>query len=130
MQNYVYDTNFTRDVLTVGMTRCEKTYFTQKLAVNNFFGKIKTVEWVSYIDLDEEREAEVESCLCPDVDFHYPKLIEQLEGLLEFFKARSRTVKKNDDNSSSDDEFFNESDGFGEKNRRLIYCYGQRSWFS
>ena len=94
MQNYVYDTNFTRDVLTVGMTRCEKTYFTQKLAVNNFFGKIKRVEWVSYIDLDEEREAEVESCFFPDVDFHYPKLIEQLEGLLEFFKARSRTVKK------------------------------------
>ena len=130
MQNYVYDTNFTRDVLTVGMTRCEKTYFTQKLAVNNFFGKIKRVEWVSYIDLDEEREAEVESCLFPDVDFHYPKLIEQLEGLLEFFNARSRTVKKNDDNSLSDDEFFNESDGFGEKNRRLIYCYGQRFWFS
>ena len=44
----------------------------QKLAVNNFFGKLKRVEWVSYTDLDEETEAEIESSFSCNVDFHYP----------------------------------------------------------
>ena len=118
MQNYIYNTNFSGNVLIVGRTGCGKTYFTQKLAVNKFFGKLKRVEWVSYINLDEEREAEIESCFSCDVDFHYPKLIEQFENLSEVFKARSRMAKRNDNDdetSSFDDEFFNESDGFGEK---------------
>ena len=58
------------------------------------------------------------SCFSCDVDFHYPKLIEQFENLSEVFKARSRMAKRNDnddDTSSFDEEFFNESDSFGEK---------------
>ena len=68
--------------------------------------------------MDEEREAEIESCFSCDVNFHYPESIEQFEDLLEVFKARSRTSKRNYNDvntSSSDDEFFNESGGFGEK---------------
>ena len=64
-----------------------------------------------YIDLNEEREAEIESCFSCNVGFHYPKLIEQFKGLLEVFKARSRTTKTNDnddDTSLSCNEFFNE----------------------
>ena len=64
-------------------------HFTQKLAVNIFFGKLKKVEWVSYIDLDEEREAETKSCFSCDVYFHYLKLIEQFGDLLEVFRMRS-----------------------------------------
>ena len=118
MQNYVYDTNFTGNVLIVGSSGCGKTYFTQKLAVSKFFGKLKRVQWVSYIDLDEEREAEIESCFSCDVDFQYPKSTEQFQDLLEVFKVRLRTATRNDNDnntSSSDNEFFNESEGFGEK---------------
>ena len=80
-------------------------HFTQKLAVNNYFGKFKRVKWVSYIDLDEEREVEIESFFSCDVDFQHPKSIEQFEDLLEVFKAHSRTVKRNnnDNNVSSSD---------------------------
>ena len=77
--------------------------------MNKFFGKLKKVKWVSHINLDE------------DVDFHYPKLIEQFEDLLEVFKACSRTAKRSgngDDSFLSKDEFINESDGFGEKTIR------------
>ena len=84
-------------------------HFTQKLAVNKFVGKLKRVEWVSYINLEEEREAEVEAFFSCDVDF---------EDLLEVFKARLRTAKRNDnddDTSLSDNKFFNESDRFEEK---------------
>ena len=69
MQNYVYDANFTGNVLIVGRTACERIYFTQKLAGNKLFSKLKRVEWVSYIDLDEEREAEIESCFSCNVIF-------------------------------------------------------------
>ena len=108
MQNYVYDAILTGNVVIVERKGCGKTYFTQKLAVNKFFGKLKRVEWVSYINLDEEREAEIESCFSCDVDFHYPKSIEQFEVLLEVFKAHSSTAKRNNDNdntSSFDDDF-------------------------
>ena len=84
-------------------------HFTQKLAVNKFVGKLKRVECVSYINLEEEREDEVEAFFSCDVDF---------EDLLEVFKARLRTAKRNDnddDTSLSDNKFFNESDGFEEK---------------
>ena len=121
MQNYVYDANFKGNVLTVGRTGCRKTYFTRKLAVNKFFGKLKRVERVSYIDLTEERKAEIEYYFSCNVDFHYPKSIEQFEDLLEVFEACSRTAKRNDnddDTSSSDYEFFNETVVFGEKATR------------
>ena len=83
---------FTGNVLIVGRAVCGKTYFMQKLAVNKFFGKLKRVEWVSYSDLDEERETEF--CFSCDIDFHYSKSIEQLEDLFEVFKACLRTAKR------------------------------------
>ena len=62
MDNEIYDGKFVRNILTVGWTAYDKTFFTQKLAVNNFFGKLKKTEWVLYIKLTKEREAETESC--------------------------------------------------------------------
>ena len=50
MQNYVYDTDFFGNILIVGRTGCGKRFFTQKLAVNNFFGTFKKVEWVSILN--------------------------------------------------------------------------------
>ena len=61
MEIYVYDENFFGNIFIVGGTGYGKTFFTQKLAVNNFFGTFKKVEWVSSIELSTEREAEIES---------------------------------------------------------------------
>ena len=63
MDNKIYDEKFAGNILIVGQTACGKTFFTQKLAVNNFLGKLKRTEWVSHIKLIKEREAEIESCL-------------------------------------------------------------------
>ena len=70
-----------------------KTFFTQKLVVNHFFGTLKKVEWLSSIELSIEREAEIESCFSRDVEFHYPNRLEAFNDLLEEFKARSNTAK-------------------------------------
>ena len=62
---------------------------------------MKKVKWVSYIELTSEREAESESCFSCNVEFHYPKGIEQFEDQLEDFKA---TVKVNDNIYLPDEE--------------------------
>ena len=36
--SYVYDGQFTGNILVVGRTACGKTGFVQRLAVNNFWG--------------------------------------------------------------------------------------------
>lgn len=87
MQNYVYDASFTGK-------GCGKTYFTQKLAVNRFFGRLKMAEWVSYIDLSREREAEIGSCFFCKVKFHYPKSFEQFDNSLEIFNKCSKRQKE------------------------------------
>ena len=87
------------------------------MALNNFFGTLKKVEWVSSIELGSEREAEIESCFSCDVDFHYPNGLETFNILLEEFKARSDTVKtKALHTNYSSDKILNS--GFGEETKR------------
>ena len=64
-------------------------FLNQKLAINNFFGKLKKAEWVSYIILTREREAEIESCFQCEVEFHYPQDQVALSDLIEELKNRS-----------------------------------------
>ena len=86
MDNEIYDGKFVGNILIVGRTACGKTFFTQNFAVNNFFGKLKKTEWVSYIKLTKEREAEIESCFACPVKFHYPQDQNDLKDLLDEFK--------------------------------------------
>ena len=71
MDNEIYDGKFVGNILIVGRTACGKTFFTEKLALINFFGKLKKTEGVTYIKLTKEREAEIESCFACSVEFHY-----------------------------------------------------------
>ena len=41
MDNEIYDGKFVVNILIVGRTACGKIFFTQKPAVNIFFGKLK-----------------------------------------------------------------------------------------
>ena len=67
-----------RNILVVAKTRCGKTYFMQKLTINNFFRDIVRAGWVSSIELTPTREAEIQ--------FHYPQT---LERLIEDFKLKT-----------------------------------------
>ena len=55
---------------------------------------LKKVEWISSIQLDKDREAEIGSSFLCEIDFHHPKNKNSFDSLLEQFKARSKTVKK------------------------------------
>ena len=48
----------------------------QVLAVNDFFGKIVKVEWVSSIQLSRTKESEIQSGYTCDVSCYYPQTLE------------------------------------------------------
>ena len=56
---YVCDGKFSGNILVVGRTGCGETAFVQKLAINKFFGELNKTEWVSFIKLEKQREAEI-----------------------------------------------------------------------
>ena len=85
----IYDGQFYGNVLVVGRTGCGKTTFLEKLGVNNFFGKIVKTEWISGIDIDKQREAEIESCFSNEIEVHVAKEQDELDSLIETFKLRS-----------------------------------------
>ena len=88
MQNYTYDGKFQENILIAGRTECRKETFIQTLALNNFFGKLKKAEWVSYVRLTKKREAEVPTNFSCASDFWYPGSIEELDDLLEELKKK------------------------------------------
>ena len=75
-QNVIHDRQYSGNVLIAWKTGFGKTCFMQKLAVNDFFGKIVKVEWVSSIQLSRTREAEIQSGYTCDVSCYYSQTLE------------------------------------------------------
>ena len=96
MENSTYDGKFIGNILIVGRTECGKTTFIQDLGVNNFFGQLKKVKWVSGIRLDKRREAEIESNFNCEVKFSYPSDKEELSAKIEEYKLESESENEND----------------------------------
>ena len=96
MENSTYDGKFIGNILIVGRTECGKTTFLQNLGVNNFFGQLKKVKWVSGIRLDKRREAEIESNFNCEVKFSYPSDKEELSAKIEEYKLESESENEND----------------------------------
>ena len=100
----IYDGQFRGNIIVVGKTECGKTCFLQRLALNNFFGKLVKTEQVTGIEIGDQREAEIQACFSNKVEFHLAKTSEKLTELIEKYKPRTRDVVTNESNS-----------GFGEK---------------
>ena len=111
MENSTYDKKFMGNILVLGRTECGKTTFIQNLGINNFFGDLKTVKWVSGIRLNEKREAEIESNFSCEVNFAYPVDKEELNDKIEEYKLESESENENDN-------FDNVNNTFGENKKR------------
>ena len=98
---YIYDGKFKGNILVLGRTECGKTSFVQKLALHDFFGKLKNAKWVSGIQLNESREAEIESNFSCDISFFYPNDISELADLIEEFKLEVETEKNEIDENEN-----------------------------
>ena len=94
--NKIYAGKLGSNILVAGKTRCGKTQFLQKLAVNKFFGKLIKTELVSGIDIDKCREAEIQSCFDNEVEFYENiKELDELVDLNEKFKLRTSDLLDN-----------------------------------
>ena len=94
----IYDRQFYGNILVVGRTGYGKTTFLEKLGLNNFFGNIIKTEWISGIDIDKKREAEIQSYFSNKTEVHVAKEQDELDSLIETFKLRSREETTDDNN--------------------------------
>ena len=86
----IYNGLFSGNILVVGRTGCGKTTFLEKLGLNKFFGDIIKTEWISGIDIDKKREAEIQSYFRNETEVHVAKEQDELDSLIETFKLRSQ----------------------------------------
>ena len=79
-QYYMYyvHSKFRENILVFSKTECGKTCFLQKLALNKFFGKLVKREWVTGIEIGDQREAEVKACFSNKVEFRLAKTSKKL----------------------------------------------------
>ena len=94
----IYDRQFRGNIPVVGKTGCGKTHFLQKLGLNKFFGNLVKTEWVTGVEIDEQREAEIESYFSNKVEFHLATEPDDLVSLIEKFKHRTRDLVNNENN--------------------------------
>ena len=118
-RNDVYDGQFRANVLIAGKPGCGKTHFMQKLAINNFFGKIVKTEWVLSIQLTLTRKVEIQASFSCDVTFHYPQTHDRLDDIIEDFK-----LKTIDDTDSIDESEY----GQNKRNERLMLLTTSLVW--
>ena len=117
---YVCDGKFSGNILVVGRTGCGKTAFVQKLTVNKFFGDITKAQWLSFIKLNKQREAEIQSCFDSQLDFYYPRNKEQFKELLEYFKTKSNSSESESEDVNFQETSSNVSENYGEKSHRNV----------
>ena len=96
----VYNGQFYGNILVVGRTNCDKTTFIKKLGLNNFFGDIIKTEWISGIDIDKQREAEIQSYFKNETEVNIAQEQDKLDSLIVTFKQRSHENSSHDVNNS------------------------------
>ena len=64
---------FQENILVLGSTAGGKTTFVQELACNSMFGKLEVADWILQVGLSKQREAEIDSCFEPKVEFCQPQ---------------------------------------------------------
>ena len=72
-QTKTYDGKISGNILVLGRTAGGKTTFVQELVCNSMFGKLEGIHWVSQVGLSKQREAEIDSCFEPKVEFYQPQ---------------------------------------------------------
>ena len=82
-----YDGTFSGNILVVAQTRCGKTSFVQSLGRNKIFGSVDSVDWISKVELLENREHQIrQNVSYASVEFHYPNDVAEFDAVLDLLK--------------------------------------------
>ena len=76
----------------------------EKLGLNKCFNKLVKTQWVTGIEIDEQREVEIQHFFSNKFEFHLATEPDELVLLIEKFKIRTKDIANNEN------DFF-----FGEK---------------
>ena len=99
-QKLTFDGTFGGNILVVGQTRCGKTSFVQNLGKKNkIFGCIVSADWISKIELSENREQQIRQTFgYASVEFHYPNDVGEFFYDVDLLKDNKTIVNiENDD---------------------------------
>ena len=72
-QTKSYSGKLSGNILVLGSFASGKTTLVQEMASNSMFGKLERAHWISAVELLKKREAEIDSCFEPKVEFYYPE---------------------------------------------------------
>ena len=111
----IYNGQFSGNILLVGKTGCGKTTFLEKLGLNKFFGELVKTEWISGIDINKKREAEIQSSFSNETEIYTAKEPEELDSIIETFKLWSEAEDNEKDTKNVKNLF-----GENKKMDRLI----------
>ena len=112
----IYNGQFSGNILLVGKTGCGKTTFLEKLGLNKFLGELVKTEWISGIDINKKREAEIQSSFSNETEVHIAKEPEEPDSLIKTFKLRSEAEDNEKDTK-------NVKNLFGENKKMDCYYY-------
>ena len=59
--------------MILDITASGKTTLVQDMACNSMFEKLKRIHWISKVKLSNQREAEIDSCFAPKIEFYKPQ---------------------------------------------------------
>ena len=103
-ENITYDGTFSGNILVLDQTHCGKMSFVQNLSKNKIFGNIGSVDWISKIELSENREQQIRKTFdYASVEFHYPDDLCEFETVLETLKNKKFVYIENDSDIGESD---------------------------
>ena len=74
------------------------------MGLNNFFGDILKIEWISGIAIDKKREAEIQSYFNDETEVHVAQEQDKLDSLIKTFKLQSSEDSSEENVNSSSGE--------------------------
>ena len=72
-QTKSYSGKLSGSILVLASSASRKTTLVQEMSSNSMFGKLEGAHWISAVELLKKKEAEIDSCFEPKVEFYYPE---------------------------------------------------------
>ena len=84
-----YSRKVSGNILVLGSSASGKMTLVQEMASNSMFRKLAGAHLISAVELSKKREAEIDSCYEPKVEFYYPESQDELKKTFDNLEKES-----------------------------------------